>query len=145
MNIKYSCKVLGFIIAGLMITTGLFSQEDESGPVSTGADIYTSYIWRGIKYGKGPVLQPKIEFTRGKFIAGAWGSFDFSGYQEADIYLLFSLPAGFTLGVTDYYYPDFDYFDYTQLTGSHAFEINLGFTWRGLSLGAGNGTINIQS
>ena len=136
MNIKYSYKVLGLIIIGLLIVTGLFSQEDESGPISTSVDIYTSYIWRGTKYGTGPALQPEIEFARGKFTAGAWGSFDFSGYQEADIYLVYSLPAGFTVGVTDYYYPDFDYFDYSQLTGSHAFEISLGFAWQGLSLSA---------
>lgn len=114
----------------------VFSQEEKSSPFDAGADIYSSYIWRGTKYGSGPALQPKLEFSSGLFTAGAWGSFDFSGYQETDVYFSFSLPAGFSLGMYDYYYPDLDYFDYSDSTGSHAFEINLGFSKGSLSLAA---------
>lgn len=124
------------ILAGLMISNVILSQEENPSPFTIGADIYSNYVWRGTRYGDGPAFQPNLKFTAGFFSAGAWGSFDFNGYQEADIYLTFSLPAGFTLGITDYYYPDFDYFDYSQLSGSHAFETSLGFTKGGLSLSA---------
>jgi hypothetical protein len=113
-----------------------YSQEGGSEKFSTGADTYSSYVWRGTKYGKGPAIQPKLEFKTGPFTAGAWGSFDFSGYQETDLYFSFSLPAGISLGMYDYYYPDLDYFEFSDTTGSHAFEINLGFSKGGLALSA---------
>jgi hypothetical protein len=124
------------LIAGIFIYTDLFSQEKQSEPFTIGADIYSSYIWRGTKLGTGPAVQPKVEYTSGSFTAGAWGSFDFRGYQETDLYFFFELPSGFSLGMTDYYSPDLRYFDYSGATGSHAFELNLGFSVKNLSLEA---------
>jgi len=132
MNRKYS--ILLSVV--LMLSVNAYSQEEKASPFNAGADIYSNYVWRGTKYGKGPAIQPKLEFKAGPFTAGVWGSFDFSDYQEADLYVSFSLPAGLSLGMTDYYYPTLDYFDYSDTTGSHAFEINLAFTKGGLSLGA---------
>jgi hypothetical protein len=133
-------KEMGRILVTLsfifIVVLNLNAQEDGSAGFNVGADFFSSYIWRGTRYGKGPAIQPKLEFKAGPFTAGAWGSFDFSDYQETDLYISFSLPAGFSLGMTDYYYPSLDYFDYSDTTGSHAFEINLGFTAGGLSLSA---------
>lgn len=117
-------------------TIDINAQEEKKFSFNAGTDIYSSYVWRGTKYGKGPAIQPKLEFKAGPFTAGAWGSFDFSDYQETDLYMSLSLPAGFSLGITDYYYPTLDYFDYSDTTGSHAFEMNLAFTRGGLSLSA---------
>ena len=124
------------LISVLIFCSNLYSQEEKTSPFNAGADIYSSYVWRGTKYGKGPAIQPKLEFNAGPFTAGAWGSFDFSDYQETDLYFSFSLPAGLSLGMTDYYYPTLDYFDYSDTTGSHAFEISLGFSKGGLVLSA---------
>jgi len=123
-------------LALLTFCMPLYSQDEESGPFTAGADFYSSFIWRGTKLGTGPAVQPVLEYTSGPFKAGAWGSFDFRGYQEADLYFTFSFPAGFTLGITDYYLPDLKYFDYSRATGSHAFELNLGFSKNNLSLNA---------
>jgi len=136
MNRRLNTRTIYILIAVMMITTELFPQEDDSSPFTAGADLYSSYVWRGTKYGTGPAIQPEMSFTTGFITLGAWGSFDFSGYQEADLYLSFSLPAGFKLGITDYYYPDYSYFDYSKLTGSHAIETSLGFSKGGLSLSA---------
>ena len=84
------------LLTGFVVTTGLYSQTEESTFWTTGADIYSSYIWRGIKYGTGPAVQPVLEYTSGPFTAGAWGSFDFRGYQEVDLYLNYSFPSGFS-------------------------------------------------
>ncbi len=43
--------------------------------------------------------------------------------------------------MTDYYYPAYDYFDYTATSGSHAYEINLGFSEWGMTL-SGNYILN---
>lgn len=133
---NYGFKILLFSYSLSFSYFPLFSQEEGSVPLNAGADFYSSYIWRGIKLGSGPAVQPVLEYTSNSFTAGAWGSFDFRGYQEVDLYLSFALPAGFTIGITDYYSPDLRYFDYSRETGSHAFEINLGFSSDKISLEA---------
>ncbi len=135
---KSTDRVIALLIFALfyLSTVEINAQEENHFSFNAGADIYSSYVWRGTKYGEGPAIQPKLEFKAGPFTAGAWGSFDFSDYQETDLYVSFSLPAGFSLGITDYYYPTLDYFDYSDTTGSHAFEVNAGFTAGSLSLSA---------
>ena len=90
-----------------------------------GADFVTSYIWRGSRQGSGPHIQPFLEFSAGIFTAGAWGTTDLNGYEEADIWFSFELPGGFHLGMQDYYLPELPYFDFNSDGGSHAFELNL--------------------
>jgi len=127
----------GLFVTGMFIgTIPLFPQDDTGSPLTTGADFVSSYIWRGSELGKGPAFQPVIEYNKRLFTAGAWGSFDFNNYQEIDLYFSFSLPSGFNIGITDYYSPDLRYFDYTRASGSHAFEINLGYSWHNLGLEA---------
>jgi len=135
---KKNCRGRSILLAVLvfMATAPLYSQDEESSPFNAGADFYSSYIWRGTKLGTGPAVQPVLEFSSGFFTTGAWGSFDFSGYQEVDLYLSFSLPSGFSVGITDYYSPDLRYFDYSAASGSHAFELNLAFSGEKLSFEA---------
>jgi hypothetical protein len=135
---KRNKLLFGAAIAGLsffILNTELKAQEETS-PFTAGADIYSNYIWRGSKFGTGPAFQPTVKFVKGGFTAGVWGSFDAAGYSEADLYLSYSLPFGLSLGVTDYYYPGLKYFNYSDTAGSHAFEINAGYTLGGLSLSA---------
>jgi hypothetical protein len=134
-KVNFLVRSLGLFVFSLT-SVNAFSQEEGKSPFSAGADFYSTYVFRGTKYGTGPHVQPIIKFTTGPFTAGGWGSFDFNGYQEADLYFSFSLPAGFSAGVTDYYYPDLDYFDFSSSSGSHAYEINAGFTKAGLTLSA---------
>jgi uncharacterized protein (TIGR02001 family) len=123
----------------LFFTIDIIAQETEnekSSKFSPGVDFYSSYIWRGTKQGTGPAVQPYLEFATGGLAIGAWGSFDASGFSETDLYATYSLPFGLSVGLTDYYYPDLDYFDYSVLTGSHAFELTTGYEIKGLSLSA---------
>lgn len=126
------------MLAVLLLISGitLYSQDEESSPFNAGADFYSSYIWRGSRFGTGPAIQPVLEFSSGIFTAGSWGSFDFSGYQEVDLYFNFSFSSGFSVGITDYYSPDLQYLDYSRESGSHAFELNLAFEGKNLSLEA---------
>lgn len=101
------------------------AQDESSSPWSAGADLVTSFVWRGTRLGSGPHLQPVLEYSAGPFTAGAWGSFDMNGYEEVDLYFGFDLPGGFTLGMQDYYLPELSYFDYSAADGAHAFEVNL--------------------
>lgn len=90
-----------------------------------GADLVNSYIWRGSRQGSGPHIQPFLEFSAGLFTAGAWGTTDLNGYEEADLWFAFDLPGGFTAGIQDYYLPELPYYNVTVAGGSHAFELNL--------------------
>ncbi|MFZ0281805.1 MAG: hypothetical protein WAL29_09160 [Bacteroidales bacterium] len=135
---KRNRKIRYLVLAIVVLTGGttLLSQDAEPDSFSTGADFYSSFIWRGSKLGTGPAIQPVVEYKSNFITAGAWGSFDFAGYQEVDLYFSLSLPAGFSFGITDYYNPDLRYFDYTPISGSHAIELNLGFSQYNFSLGA---------
>jgi hypothetical protein len=90
-----------------------------------GAGLVSSYIWRGLRQGTGPHIQPFLEFSAGPFSAGAWGTIDLNGYEEADLWFAFDLPGGFSLGMQDYYLPELPYFNLSASDGSHAFELNL--------------------
>ncbi len=77
-----------------------------------------------------------VKFMTGGLTIGVWGSFDAAGYAEADPYISLSLPLGFSVGLTDYYYPGLELFDVSATTGSQALEINAGFGSGGLALSA---------
>jgi hypothetical protein len=129
--------ITGFLLYGLFAMSFVMAQEQESKiNFNAGADIYTNYIWRGTKLGTGPSLQPNVKLSAGGFTLGVWGAFDASGYAEADPYVSYSFPFGLSLGLTDYYYPGLEVFDFSDSTGSHALEINAGFSIDGLNLSA---------
>ncbi|MCK9206050.1 MAG: hypothetical protein M0P66_02970 [Salinivirgaceae bacterium] len=131
------------LLAALLLTTclipsTLFAQDETTpeSPFSLGADLYSNYVWRGTKFGTGPAFQPTIKLATGGLTVGAWGSFDAAGYAEADLYASYAFSFGLSLGVTDYYYPGLDYSNFSDTAGSHAIEINAGYTIKGLSLSA---------
>jgi len=131
---KYLLGLMTLVVVSL--TQVQAQEETKSSNFSVGADLYTNYIWRGSKFGTGPSLQPSVKFVTGGLTLGVWGSFDASGYAEADPYISYSFPFGLSLGMTDYYYPGLLFFETSDTAGSHAFEINAGFTKGGLSLSA---------
>jgi hypothetical protein len=127
-----------FMIVSLFLATNIMAQEEDEkqSKFSAGADLYSSYVWRGSKLGTGPAFQPSVKFATGGLTIGAWGSFDAAGYMESDLYASYEFGFGLSLGITDYYYPDYDFFDVSDTTGAHAFELNAGYSVAGLSLSA---------
>lgn len=107
--------------------------EEKKSPFSLGADFYSNYVWRGSALGTGPAFQPSIKFNTGGLTVGVWGSFDASGYAEADPYISYAIK-GFSLGLTDYYYPRAGGSFASDST--NALELNAGYTIGGLSLSA---------
>jgi len=132
------------VIAAFFAPISTSAQEEEatkekSSPFSVGADLVSSYVWRGLKYG-GPALQPYVEFGVAGFSIGAWGSFGIGPIEEAvneaDLYAGYSFDFGLSIGVTDYYYQGSPYFRYNTDSASHAFEGNLGYEIGGFSIAA---------
>ncbi|HYQ58802.1 MAG TPA: hypothetical protein VEP89_15785 [Draconibacterium sp.] len=91
---------------------------------STGLDIYSSYIWRGAKFGSGPAFQPYVEMSAGDFAIGAWGSVSGSIDEslEMDLYAGYSIAlsesSSLDLAVTDYYFGG----DWTEYSSMHYLE-----------------------
>ncbi len=134
---KEGLFISGLVLVLISITNQLRAQEEGlNSDFSVGADVYTNYVWRGTRYGTGPSVQPSVTYSKGGLTLGVWGAFDAAGYAEADPYISYSLPIGISLGLTDYYYPGLEAFDFTRATGSHALEFNLGFEKGSFKFGA---------
>lgn len=115
------------VISLLMLTVALAGSYAQL-TVKPAMDIYSSYIWRGTQLGQGPAFQPSVVGSVSNLSVGVWGSFDASGYKEADLFATYAFPFGLTLIATDYYFPGLKYFDYSDTSGSHAFEAGLSYT-----------------
>ena len=140
MKTKPFSKNMFILLLAVLITISLYAQEEEKvSPFSLGADVVSSYVWRGSKIGTGPNVQPWMKLTKGGFTLGAWGStsfHDFGDASEMDLYTSYAFKFGLTVGVTDYYYQGNPYFRYETDSSSHAFEVNLGYTVKSFSVSA---------
>ncbi|MDD3195648.1 MAG: hypothetical protein PHU68_07585 [Paludibacter sp.] len=124
-------KVLAIAAIAVVCTTGVKAQGLE-----VSADIVSSYVWRGTQFA-GASVQPGVSYTTGGFSIGAWGSSSFDGtFLEADLFASYSFDFGLSLGITDYYFPGTNYFDFSTATGAHGFELNLGYALKDFSLSA---------
>jgi len=116
-----------FFALVLILGTIASSAQGSKGDWTVAADFYNRYIWRGSDFGNSPVVQPTIKYTNGGFLIGAWGSYSLSSNTsstEADLYLGYTFKNGFSLLMTDYYFPSEpgstgNYFDYSN---AHIFE-----------------------
>lgn len=136
-HLYFIVSVLSIMIISGVTTIPIQAQEEKtSSKFNIGADLYTNYIWRGTKYGTGPSVQPAVQFQSKGLTIGVWGAFDAAGYTEADPWISYEFPFGLSLGVTDYYYPGLDLFDFSRATGSHSLEINTGYGIGGFFLSA---------
>ena len=75
-----------------------------------GADVVSSYVWRGTQFGAGPHIQPWMELGSGAITGGIWGSFPTTGGDgghELDLWLSADL-GPLALTVTNYSFPGAD-------------------------------------
>ncbi|NOU59260.1 hypothetical protein [Marinifilum caeruleilacunae] len=122
---------------GMILFFGQVSAQETKGELSFGADLMSRYVWRGTQFSTGPVIQPGIEYSKGGFAIGAWGSYAYNGDNdgaEADIYLSYTFADDlFTATLTDYFFPTDDiaaknsYFDYKKKSTGHILEGTLAF------------------
>lgn len=103
--------------------------EESSSPwsFSAGADLVSSYLWRGL-YNGNASFQPAVGLSCGPVTLGAWGSYDFGGEsKEVDIYLGFE-KGGFSATLTDYFYPgEGGFFEWDKEKTCHQLEIGVGY------------------
>jgi len=113
------------ITTGMLLIVTLFTPAAKAQEWDTGLDIYSSYIWRGAKFGSGPAFQPYVELSAGDFAIGAWGSVSASMDEslEMDLYASYSFgPVSLTL--TDYYFGG----DWMEYSSMHYLEPSVGLS-----------------
>ena len=129
---KLNLPVLLAITALLFPAVDLNAQEeDNSSPISVGADLVSRFVWRGTDFGGSPSIQPCIEADIFGLTLGAWGAYTVNapGAQEADLYISYTIADLVSLGFTDYFYPDdaagmMNYFS----DSTHIVEFNAGLS-----------------
>src|SRR5665647_300902 len=121
-------KILAICAIAVLTTTSVKAQ------FATGADIVSSYVWRGIPQEgtKGtPNIQPYVSFTTGGLTVGSWASSSFLGnVKEVDLYATYAFSSALALTVTDYnwgFAHPKGYFFYGKGT-DHLFEASLAYT-----------------
>lgn len=96
-------KKMFVLLMTVLLSVSLYAQEDEKkSPFSLGADVVSSYVWRGSKIGTGPNVQPWLKFSTGGFTLGAWGSTSFhfdTDVAEMDLYTSYTFDFGLTVGL----------------------------------------------
>jgi len=131
-------KITLIVFTLLAICTFNGKAQETTSSWTTGVDLYSSYVWRGAKFGSGPAMQPTVKYTNGGFSIGAWGSYCFSTNEatEADLFASYGFSLGenstLSFAVTDYYFPTAEYFD----GNSHYFEPMVSLGLGKLSLAA---------
>lgn len=116
----------------MMSITSLQAQEKSEVNISLGADLASSYIWRGFQQGTMPAVQPWGELSYKGFALGTWGSYELGGTnKEIDVYAKYTV-SNFSLQFIDLFFPDFaglnqDYFNFKNAETGHAAELALSY------------------
>jgi hypothetical protein len=120
-------KKLVFVLAALAGAGSVTAQD--SLEFSLGADLVSSYVWRGA-YQTKAAFQPAAGLSVAGFSVSAWASTELTGPQkEVDFTVGYSI-AGLSLAVTDYWWAGegaFQYLKYGSGT-AHYFEGSVGYT-----------------
>jgi hypothetical protein len=123
-------KVILTIAVVFVLIFSVKAQEESSLDFSVGADVVSSYVWRG-DYLTGAAIQPAASLSIAGVSLSAWGSVDLFGLtKEVDFTLGYEI-AGLSLAITDYWCVDegvFDYFKYGNDETAHVFEATIGYT-----------------
>lgn len=135
---KKTAKLLTLAVA---LFAGFGSTAQAEG-FKVGADVVSSYVWRGLDLDSSPAIQPALSYTFPGIgvVIGGWGSYavsenNGSRYKEVDLYA--TIPVGpVSLTVTDYYVPDGDNnksFDFS-CDGPNVVELSVGYAKDNLTL-----------
>lgn len=122
-KLSQTLKIGVFSLMAFLSTNISYSQD-------FGADLVSSYVWRGTQFGSGAHVQPYMTLGYENFEAGLWGSFPTTangGGNELDAYVSYDFgPLALTL--TNYTFPldggvysDGESFfdgDYTEISGT---------------------------
>lgn len=111
MKAKVLSTIAAFIIMSATMSTRaeeLSVNEDKGISISLGADVVSSYVWRGSLL-DGASVQPAISLDVAGLSVGMWGSTSLTSfanwsnsYKELDLYVSYAIK-GFSVTLTDYF------------------------------------------
>lgn len=116
------------ICGGMLLGLPLAASAQNEVETEVGADIVSSYIWRGQDLG-GVSIQPSIAIGYKGLSLEAWGSigFDKEDCKELDLTLGYQI-GDLSISVTDYWSSgENGYFHYGAHSTSHTFEGQIGY------------------
>ena len=90
-----------------LLTTVALLSPNISYSQDFGADLVSSYVWRGTQFGSGAHIQPYMDLGSGNLTGGVWGSFPTSakgGGNELDLWVSYDF-GPLALTVTNYTFP----------------------------------------
>lgn len=126
-------RVVCAAVGCMAVASTPYATKAQGVEVSVGADVVSSYVWRGAYCG-GTSVQPSLSVSTGGLSLTAWGSAGFTSPNYLDEYdLTLGYGAGgFSVAITDYWFTDHSgnsvgYFTYTPETTSHMFEGTLAY------------------
>lgn len=132
-------KAVKLVSLAVALFAGLSNTAQAAG-FKIGADVVSSYVFRGTDFGNSAAIQPALSYTcpTTGIIVGAWGSYAVSedaGNRHKEIDLYATLPVGpLSFTVTDYNSPDSgDSFDFSD-DGPNVVELSIGYAKDNLSL-----------
>ena len=108
-------SIMTKMIIGFMVLLGAGSVY--AADATVGIDLNSAYVWRGITFNDGFVIQPSIDVAQGGFGLNVWGNIDASDYDdsletgefsEVDITLSYAFdtdPVGVSIGYIEYLFP----------------------------------------
>ena len=99
-KLSQTLKVGVFSLMAFLSTNISYSQD-------FGADLVSSYVWRGTQFGSGAHIQPYMDLGSGNFTGGVWGSFPTTangGGNELDLWVSYDF-GPLALTVTNYTFP----------------------------------------
>ncbi len=124
--------VVLIFLAGMTLSTAAQETSQKNYKLSVGADLASSYLWRGFELGNGPAIQPWGEYSYKGFTLGAWSSYEFTGeFKEVDLYGKYTYK-DFSLLYVDLFFPGYeglnqDFFNFNNTTTGHSAELGLSF------------------
>jgi len=136
--------VTALVVCGMMVAPKAMAEESEkSVEFEVGADVVSSYVWRGQACG-GFSVQPSatVTFTKPGISLNAWASAELfesssvANMTEFDLALSWSPIEALSVGVTDYYFYGDKYLRYWNFSGeaSHYLEANVSYDFGFLAL-----------
>ena len=97
-----------------------------------GADVVSSYVWRGTQFGSGAHIQPWMELGSGSLTGGVWGSFPTTasgGGNELDLWVSYDF-GPFALNFDKLHFPNQQWFVRMMLKGCSTWTCLIVIGWR---------------
>lgn len=135
-NVKLGVIAITLLSAAMPFT----AKAQDKVEASVGADVVSSYIWRGTDCG-GVSIQPSMSLAYKGFSLGAWGSVGIAKEDTKELDLIVGYATGgFSVAITDYWFSPYDdaekvgYFKYGTHNTMHTFEGTLAYDFGPLAV-----------